>query len=161
MCRCSDSLFGTFADNAPGHPLGYIARPLPPPANPLVWNPANLFTIVAKGQFLARTSITKVGATTGRTAGTIQMTCQDVNVLTPSNKWILCADIANYASAPGDSGSPVFNIMGATNNVSLTGIHFAGNGSIVAFSEIVLVEDPVELGPLFVCAPVGGKAVRC
>jgi hypothetical protein len=65
--------------------------------------------------------------------------------------------IANYSSAGGDSGSPVFRILNkpAANDVYLGGIHWGGDGSIVVFSPMSGIQRstaPAELGPVTTCA---------
>lgn len=68
----------------------------------------------------------KIGRSTDLTYGTIQNQC--VNAPHPSGALLLCQDFADYADAPGDSGSPVFycsayNCIGVT-EVELIGLHW-------------------------------------
>ncbi len=66
----------------------------------------------------------KIGAATGWTTGIVTRTCVDTSVSYRSNSRLRCQYLANYGSADGDSGSPVFKMSGST-TVTLQGIHWA------------------------------------
>jgi hypothetical protein len=160
-CRCSDTLFaevtnGSFADS-----LGYIARP---DLNSTSWasgnNPPPTFKITAKdGSVIVGQSVTKVGATSGRTVGRITDACTDDRLTSDGVQYqLLCVDEADYNSAGGDSGAPVFVITSQDRNeVTFTGIH-AGRIPIdgqtfAVYSTIDQIQvGATELGPLIVCA---------
>jgi hypothetical protein len=57
----------------------------------------------------------KVGITTGWTYGDVQGTCEEIEYneeTFPDSPHILCADLVDLQSEPGDSGSPVFTYSG-------------------------------------------------
>ncbi len=160
-CRCSDSLFAEVNNNGLADALGYIARP---DLNKTTWaggdNPPPTFKITAKSAtFVVGQSITKVGATGGRTGGKITDACTDDKLTQRGVKYeLLCVNEADYTSAGGDSGSPVFVITNQDKNeVTLTGIHAGGvpidGKKFAVYSTIDQIENgTTELGPLIVCA---------
>jgi hypothetical protein len=148
VCRRSDSSFIQVPH--PSGPTvtiarGTIARPA---INSFTWNGVDIFNITSEGSALVGQAVTKVGRTTGRTAGTVQQTCVNTNV-SGTNITQLCQTIATYANAGGDSGSPVFRIT-TLPNVVLVGINWGGNGTISVFSPISQIQQ--ELGALNTCA---------
>jgi hypothetical protein len=148
VCRRSDSSFIQVPH--PSGPAvaiarGTIARPA---VNSFTWNGVDIFNITGEADPLVGQAITKVGRTTGRTAGTVQQTCVNVNV-SGTNITQLCQSIANYANAGGDSGSPVFRIT-TLPSVVLVGINWGGNGTTSVFSPISNIQG--ELGALNTCA---------
>jgi hypothetical protein len=66
----------------------------------------------------------KDGAETGWTMGIVTRTCVETNVYYRSYSRLRCQYLANYGSADGDSGSPVFKLSGST-TVTVQGIHWA------------------------------------
>jgi hypothetical protein len=150
-CRRSDSSFAR-RDAGVTASQGRIARPLA--LNSINWNTANTFRIVREADPLVGQVVTKVGRTTGRTAGVVLQTCANFNVL-GTNITQLCQSRANYLSNPGDSGSPVFRIVNvpAVNDVALGGIHWGSGGVFSTISNIQRNIFHVELGPLTTCAP--------
>jgi hypothetical protein len=149
-CRFSDSSFARVPH--PSGPsvttaLGTIARP---PVGSFTWNGVDTFTITAEAAPVVGQSVTKVGRTTGRTSGTVQQTCANFNVA-GSNITQLCQSRASFASAGGDSGSPVFRIT-ALPNVTLVGIHWGSGG---VFSPITGIQRSGELGSVSTCAGGG------
>lgn len=64
--------------------------------------------------------VDKIGRTSGWTYGFVQRSC--ITVPRSATRWALCQYTANYTSAGGDSGSPVFLWHG--DNVTLTGINW-------------------------------------
>jgi hypothetical protein len=91
-------------------------------------------------------SINKVGRTTGWTAGNVSGTCVNVNVAN-SNIQQLCQTLVTNTSAnivgSGDSGSPVFQIVGG-DNVRLVGILWGGGGSTqFVFSPLRNIQDEI------------------
>jgi hypothetical protein len=108
----------------------------------------DIFNITSEGSALVGQAVTKVGRTTGRTAGTVSQTCVNTNV-SGSNITQLCQTFANYGNAGGDSGSPVFRIT-TLPSVVLVGINWGGNGTISVFSPITQIQQ--ELGALNTCA---------
>lgn len=79
--------------------------------------------------------VTKVGAFGGQSTGTVSLTCTDQPVATtdhPSTVWVLCLGEANYNSADGDSGGPIFipyNPANPNQTPDLVGIHSNAAGS--------------------------------
>ena len=148
VCRRSDSSFIQVPH--PSGPAvtiarGTIARPA---VNSFTWNGVDIFNITGEADPLVGQAVTKVGRTTGRTAGTVQQTCVNVNV-SGTNITQLCQSIATYANAGGDSGSPVFRIT-TLPSVILVGINWGGNGTTSVFSPITNIQQ--ELGALNTCA---------
>lgn len=89
-----------------------------------VWQPLSFSSrkiITATGPAIEGQTVYKVGATTGRTSGTVINPC--VNVLSELGVWILCQAAADYYSEGGDSGAPVVIIIGSF--VSAVGVHQA------------------------------------
>jgi len=146
-CRRSDSAFAR-RDVGVTASLGRIARPA---LGAVAWNGIDTFRIVSESAAsVVGHAVTKVGRTTGRTQGNVTGVCVNINVA-DTNFTQLCQNQANYGSAGGDSGSPVFRIVDspATNDVQLYGIHWGGGGS---HSPIANVQLATELGPLTTCA---------
>jgi hypothetical protein len=148
VCRRSDSSFIQVPH--PSGPAvtiarGTIARPA---VNSFTWNGVDIFNITSEGSAVVGQAVTKVGRTTGRTAGTVSQTCVNTNV-SGTNITQLCQTFANYGNAGGDSGSPVFRIT-TLPNVVLVGINWGGNGTISVFSPITQIQQ--ELGALNTCA---------
>jgi hypothetical protein len=148
VCRRSDSSFIQVPH--PSGPAvttarGTIARPA---VNSFTWNGVDIFNITSEGSALVGQAVTKVGRTTGRTAGTVSQTCVNTNV-SGTNITQLCQTFANYGNAGGDSGSPVFRIT-TLPSVVLVGINWGGNGTISVFSPITQIQQ--ELGALNTCA---------
>lgn len=149
-CRFSDSSFARVPH--PSGPAvatvrGSIARPAVGSFN---WNGVDTFTITAEAAPVVGQAITKVGRTTGRTTGTVQQTCANFNV-SGSNITQLCQSRGSFASAGGDSGSPVFRIT-ALPNVTLVGIHWGSGG---VFSPITGIQMAGELGAVTTCSGGG------
>jgi hypothetical protein len=148
VCRRSDSSFIQVPHpSGPSVTIarGTIARPA---VNSFTWNGVDIFNITSEGSALVGQAVTKVGRTTGRTAGTVSQTCVNTNV-SGTNITQLCQTFANYGNAGGDSGSPVFRIT-TLPNVVLVGINWGGNGTISVFSPITQIQQ--ELGALNTCA---------
>jgi hypothetical protein len=159
LCRYSDS---AFALALTGYTRGEIARPV---FNTINWNQRDIFNIIEKGNLaVVGTTVQKVGRTTGWTQGNVTRTCVSVNQAN-SNFTMLCQNQANYVSAGGDSGSPVFGIrqQGQIWTVALLGIHWGGGAyyspiggnSATFFGSTSGVQSPTELGPLQVCLNTG------
>ncbi|HEX5084607.1 MAG TPA: hypothetical protein VFY40_21405 [Blastocatellia bacterium] len=150
QCRFSDSSFARVPH--PSGPsvataLGTIARPAVGSFN---WNGTDIFQITGESAPVVGQAVTKVGRTTGRTAGTIQQTCANFNV-SGSTITQLCQSRASYSSSGGDSGSPVFRIT-TLPNVILVGIHWGSGG---VFSPITGIQMSGELGAINTCAGGG------
>lgn len=83
-----------------------------------------------------------VGRTSGHQQGAVTWTCRDLAVATPtgqdSGKTMLCQDQANYVSAGGDSGAPVFSIL-PDGSVAAIGVHWGNNAQGSAYSRIANV----------------------
>jgi hypothetical protein len=149
-CRRSDSAF-IRRDALVSSNQGRIARTA---LGSFAWDGVSTFRIVREADPLVGQVVTKVGRTTGRTAGVVQQTCANFNVLNTTITQ-LCQSRAAYLSNPGDSGSPVFRIVNApaVNDVALGGIHWGSGGVFSTISNIQRNVFHVELGPLTTCAP--------
>jgi hypothetical protein len=147
-CRYSDSAFAR-RDQGVAVLLGRIARPA---LNAVAWDGVSLFRIIGEVRMMVEGEIvTKVGRTTGRTQGAITAVGVNIN---SGRITFLDQTMAAYASAPGDSGAPVFKIVDLPerHDVKLYGIHW---GTGASFSPIGVnnVQRGSELGPLTKCAP--------
>jgi hypothetical protein len=130
---------------------GRIARP---PLNSRIWNGTDTFRVTTNGAAQVGNAITKVGRTTGRTAGAVTGDCVDMGVA-DTDITLFCQDTADYVSDPGDSGSPVFRITNAmTNDVSIVGIHWGGSDEAGVNSAVYtpFLQVELEMGNLNVCA---------
>lgn len=148
-CRYSDTSFEQY-DSGVASSQGRIARPN---LNAVTWNGVSVFRIVGETSApVVGELLTKVGRTTGRTQGNVTATCVNVNVF-GTNITQLCQDRASYASAGGDSGSPVFRITNSptANDVRLYGIHWGSGGSFSAIGSFN-IQRATEMGPLTTCA---------
>ena len=144
LCRYSDAAFVRLDADVTSQ-RGRIARPAT--LGSTVWNGVATFRIVSEANPVVGGRVTKVGRTTGRTAGTVSRTCANFNVAGTSITQ-LCQAQASYTSMAGDSGSPVVSGL-AGNDVRLRGIHW-GSGRV--FSPIGNIQRSDELGPLLTCA---------
>ncbi|GIE98710.1 hypothetical protein [Paractinoplanes rishiriensis] len=154
-CRRSDSNFVAGTAGV-GLSQGHIARP---PLNSTIWNGTDTFRIVGIRETAIGRNVTKVGQTTGRTAGTVTNACVDLNPRdTTIPTTLFCQSMATYKAELGDSGAPVFEILNADQNtVALIGIHWGiGPNDAVPpqqrsyFSPLSSVQ--AELGTLRVCS---------
>ncbi|MCC8996631.1 MAG: S1 family peptidase [Nitrosomonas sp.] len=153
LCRFSDSAFAAFNDPADGNGLGNIALPTracsTPPCGPTMdyWG-AQLVVDRAGPAPLVGTVVNKIGRTTGYTSGAVTNSCVTMPVR-DTIQTLLCQDMTNFDSQPGDSGSPVFIEMGMA-RVALVGIAWGGFQNAVppvsVYSPIGAVQ--AELGTL-------------
>ena len=135
-CRLSDSAFAMLDNQTV--PIGSIAQPtvlngtcatdLPPendcsdtpPGAPdcdLDWNGTDVFTITAElgnGILMQGAPVNKVGRTTGWTQGKLSMVCANLD---EGKITLTCQNIADLWSAPGDSGSPIFQCLNSSNKI--------------------------------------------
>jgi hypothetical protein len=149
VCRYSDS---AFAARDPGvtADLGFIQKPDSLNTNSLTI--AGSFRIVSEGPSLVGQTLNKVGRTTGWTQGQVTDTCVDTDV-SGTNIVQLCQDFVSAGVGSGDSGSPVFSIINAQNDVELRGILWGSSGSTMfAYSPIANIERSDELGPINIIA---------
>lgn len=143
LCRYSDAAFVRLDADVSSR-RGYIARPAS--LNSITWNGIDTFRVIGEGNPIVGLQVTKVGRTTGMTNGTVSRTCTSFNVSGGPFR-LVCQAQANYASSPGDSGSPVFSRVGG-NDVRLRGIHWGSGG---VFSPIGNIQRSDELGLLSNC----------
>lgn len=142
-CRYSDSAFNTYGAGVP-HSLGKIARTAGLGSIDIVGE----WTIVSEASYpISGQTLNKVGRTTGWTQGQVTNTCVTTYVAN-TNIVRFCQDFVQAGSAPGDSGSPVFEIVNSSAyTVRLHGILWGGSGgTLFVFSSMSNVES--ELGPL-------------
>ncbi len=95
--------------------------------------------------------LTKIGRTTGKSAGTVYTTCENANVADSygydTGITLLCQASVRAKVDSGDSGSPVFSQPSTGSEVNFYGILWGGRGtSEFLFSPIGAIEQ--ELGPL-------------
>lgn len=76
-------------------------------------------------------TVQKIGATTGRTVGTVSHTCTVQPLMdgkNPTNIHFVCQGIASYSSLGGDSGSPVIALVGDGSEAYAVGLHWGSGG---------------------------------
>jgi hypothetical protein len=131
VCRNSDSNFVQAAD-ASDLGFGKIAKTDGVNTGSLVV--AGEFAITGEGVAGVKTSVNKVGRTTGWGQGLVTRTCTNTGV-SGSNIVLLCQTWVENKNAVivqgGDSGSPVFSISGG--NATLLGNLWGGNSSGTQF----------------------------
>jgi hypothetical protein len=153
-CRFSDSAF-VRRDSGITASQGRIAFNSASGFGSVAWNGTSVHRLVSESDAVAGLVVRKVGRTTGTTRGTVTATCVNANV-SGTNITLLCQDEADYSSAGGDSGSPVFSNLNRPQalDASLRGIHWGGGGGVAVFSPIDSgVERSTELGVITACAP--------
>ena len=96
------------------------------------------FTITDEKQFpVLGDAVNKVGRTTGWTSGQVIGTCIDTGVAGGGPPTVmLCQDWVSATSAGGDSGSPIFQLNGVKQEVTLFGILWGGGGGTSVFSAL-------------------------
>jgi len=165
LCRFSDSMMVELDSNVDVS-LGRIARTG-------FWGSRTISSVdpdynVTQAVFgsLAGEALTKVGRTTGKTAGVVSDTCATINVGNGagglSNFTTLCqftltpqAGVGGGVtpiSAPGDSGSPVFKLNPGPNpnhRATQHGILWGGNSTSSVYSSLLftVIELQAEAGP--------------
>jgi hypothetical protein len=160
ICRRSDSAFAVL-DPPAGGSLREIALPstlcTTTPCGLNLLNASDRLSIVGlAGAPVVGDVRNKIGRTTGHTGGRVNRTCVTVNaiqrtIFDPSNFTAICQNFAGAAFARGDSGSPVFSLLGGNRAVLAgTAWGFGGVGSFI-FSAIADVES--ELGSLSFANP--------
>ena len=135
-CRNSDALFAEFLPGLTGFEFreGFIAKTAEIDTGSLVIDENNpAFRIVdTSSTLLAGQTVLKSGRTTGLTEGEVLRTCVSLTSNSPARDSngdpletirLLCQAVAEYGSAPGDSGSPVFSRVGNSDDVVLHGVH--------------------------------------
>lgn len=155
VCRFSDAAFIKYENDAE-RVQGRLASV---PLNSIAINHGLSLRITKPGVTVfdpVGTPLQKIGRVTGRTAGTLDKTCIDVNVAN-SNLTLLCQyGVAGADVAPGDSGAPVFEVTNdpAVGDVSLHGLLWGANSpDSYWFSSFGNIQSVPELGGLFVCPP--------
>ncbi len=152
-CRYSDAAFiARDAGNDPPNPLitgdfGYLML-----ANDPQNDVAEKYRISSRASFsVAGTYVEKVGRTTGRTKGKITSTCANLNQFdgngNDTGRTMLCQNLVAAASAPGDSGSPVFSLEsfpGGSTGVRLHGVAWGSVGQQFIFSPLSQVDSELQ-----------------
>ncbi|MDR6513746.1 S1 family peptidase [Chryseobacterium camelliae] len=81
----------------------------------------------------AGTTVNKIGQSTGSTSGTIIST--NVSVISSTGSTITNMTSANYTSAGGDSGGPVYTYISSSGTRPTAGIHMGASGSTRYFTK--------------------------
>lgn len=157
LCRYSDAAFIRY-DSDVEHVQGRIATT--PIDSITIGHGSSSLRVTAKGYAIGvygiGTPLQKIGRVTGRTQGTLDITCMDVN-LANSNVTLLCQDgVRDAEVAQGDSGAPVFYVSNNPENgdVVLYGLLWgASSPTSYWFSAQSLIRLDSELNDLFICAP--------
>jgi hypothetical protein len=149
VCRMSDAARANYKASV-GSLLGRIARTTGPNNGSLTIGNPSSFTITSEAtgsSFVVGTPANKVGRTTGWTIGVVTGSCVHSNQAF-SNITKLCQTYVAAKSGPGDSGSPVFQLLSGGTNVRLLGILWGGpsDGSYFVFSPMKNIEQ--DLGAL-------------
>ena len=139
QCRFSDSAFFSLNNSAIMAKRGVISGMA---SEPFTTNYEVVGTVPIT---LCGDQVTKVGRTTGLTAGDVSHTCVEVNS-TSGNFTMLCQDIFEANNDFGDSGSPVFSYTQNHQQVRFNGLLWGGNGEDSVFSPVSAIED--ELGDI-------------
>jgi len=137
-CRYSDASFVLYYTNQANSSWGgkKVARPQGTPAiggrGPSTLS-STPFDALSSIQLYVGDQLHKVGRTSGWTKGTLLQTCVDkyAGIVNGSPYYVMCNDITNTWSEPGDSGSPVFFWGNESyNSVRFSGILWGGpNGN--------------------------------
>jgi hypothetical protein len=151
-CRPSDSAFIQFN---PGilFDFGSIAQAS---SSSQVWDGVSTFRITGSGAPFVGKSVTKVGATTGRTDGRILLGGVTVNVnfhflpspisaIPPFTRLLVDQVLATMGSNGGDSGGAIIHVTG-TDTALLEGILYGSPAGLTLYAPIRNVQ--ADLGPL-------------
>lgn len=165
VCRNADAS-AVYVEVGVRDSLGYIARPVGPPAigrsqygtlaGSRVVDAANpVFPITGRASVTQGAPAHKVGASTGWTRGDVDRTCVDVKVKYRTYSVMRCQKFATYSSTGGDSGAPVFALQ-PDGTVLLLGIHWGetDDRAFAIFSSLAQVE--ADLGTLSITGTSGG-----
>jgi hypothetical protein len=145
VCRRSDAARANYKSTVSSL-LGRIARTTGPNNGSLTIGNPSSFTITSEAtssSFVIGTPANKVGRTTGWTIGPVTATCVNSNQAF-SNFTKLCQTYVAAGVGPGDSGSPVFQVISGL-NVRLLGIVWGGpsDGSYFVFSPMRNIEQDI------------------
>lgn len=77
-------------------------------------------------------TVYKAGIATGTTSGSVERNVDEI--IHPDHGMLYNQWFANYTSAPGDSGAPVYTLVGT--NRELVGIHSGKSGAYATFSPV-------------------------
>jgi hypothetical protein len=112
--------------------------------------PFSLVGEMSSASLVSGTALSKVGASSGWTSGTIGTTCADM--VRTSNTMLLCQYGVSAIARAGDSGSPVFSYELSTGKAWLAGILWARSLEGFTFSPLSGVK--TDLGAMTVSKPV-------
>jgi hypothetical protein len=145
LCRWSDAAYASRASGVTAT-RGAIARTTG--ANNGSLEIAGSFSIGSElaGNSVVGTTLNKVGRTTGWTQGSVTNSCVNTGV-SGSRFVMLCQDFVSAGVGGGDSGSPVFRIVG-TNTVQLSGTLWGGSSGGTSFVYSPMTNIERELGAL-------------
>lgn len=166
LCRRSDAAYVSH-DAQAGRTVaqGQIARSYTAPWAGVagdwstVYSPPHRISQVNTGAVAIGTVLNKTGRTTGQTWGSVNQTCVNLGAgAPPYGQWwppfyFRCQDRAYLGGVEGDSGSPVYQVLGGSNHeVSLVGIVWARSGGQTYYSRFSGIQ--YDLGALTsVCYP--------
>lgn len=152
LCRHSDSAFVHLNPGVQAG-LGFIAKTNA--INSLNINIAkSVYRIVEIKQPVVGDKVNKVGRTSGTSQGAVSAVCQNLKVgYEEGPKVILCSDQVAASAGGGDSGSPVFAVIGSGNDVRLYGILHSGPPDDKSFNFSNMGQVQRDLGPLTVVDP--------
>jgi hypothetical protein len=96
------------------------------PGDPaVVYEPAHRITHLYTHPVVVGTVLDKTGRTSGQTFGRVTQTC--VSLDSGEGFWFRCQDVSSMYSTGGDSGSPVYQVLGGGfHDVALQGILWGG-----------------------------------
>lgn len=141
VCRESDAAIVALQPNVPFE-LGKIARTTGVGSLQIdVANPR--WTITGETVMLVGQVAHKVGQTTGYSFGPVTNTCKDSDV-DGTNRRVLCSWVFTASAGPGDSGSPVFRVIGGNGSVYLAGILWGFGEGSVWFSPLAGIRAELE-----------------
>lgn len=133
LCRYSDaSLFQYYSPTLGAH--GRVAFP-----NLGQLNVGLQREVVAGGDPVVGMVVHRIGRTTGRSVGTVDQTCANFVVYDEgfdTGRMFLCQSRATYASASGDSGGPVVEVL-SDGTLVARGIHWRGNGGFSPMNAVL------------------------
>lgn len=136
VCRWSDAALIQY-DSAAVGTLYTIGQPINQSGSRvLTSSPFYVVGEMANSALLSGTVLSKVGATTGWTSGTVGNTCFDYYSFGSAQGIARCQYSVGAYGAGGDSGSPVFSYDALTGKAWLAGVLWGVTGNSFSFSPL-------------------------